>query len=133
MIMNGLSGARARNLNEIEFLKEDHNRPADFLNLENESKDEIIQFDGNLISDRDYQFGHTSKKIKERFEEGRPDLKVAPCRHTGGFVGGCWGRVTGHVVYSSNQFYQRGGNYPREVLYSCVEHRDEDFKDEELY
>jgi len=133
MIMNGLTGARTRHFNEIEFLMNDLNDSTDVLNLENESKAEINQLNRNVIIDRDYQFGQISPKTRECFEQGRPELKVGLCRYEGGFVGGCWDRVTGRVVYSNNNFYQRGGNYPREVLYSCNAHRDEDFKDEDLH
>lgn len=133
MLMNGFTGARTRHFDEVEFPMNDPNEPTDFLNFEYESKAEINQFNSNIIIDRDYQYGQISPKTIERFEQGRPGLKVAVCRYAGGFVGGCWHRVTGRVVYSNNQFYHRGGNYPREVLYSCEAHRDEDFKDEDLH
>ena len=45
---------------------------------------------------------------------------------------GCWGRVKGRIVYASN-FYHRGGNYPRHVLYSCENHTQMDFADERYH
>lgn len=133
MIMNGFTGARTRHFNEVEFPMNDSNEQTDFLNFEYESKAEINQFNSNLTIDRDYQYGQISPKTIERFEQGRPGLTIAACRYAGGFVGGCWHRVKGRVVYSNTLFCQRGGNYPREVLYSCEAHREEDFKDEDLH
>jgi len=132
MVMNGLTGARTRNINEIEFSRDDHKMPIDILD-EYDYKAETVEFNNRAIISRDYQYGKISKEIRELFEEGRPDLRTATCRYAGGFIGGCWGRITARVVYTNSKLYPRGGNYPREVLYSCEEHRDEDFKDEDLF
>lgn len=40
--------------------------------------------------------------------------------------------MRGRLVYD-NQMYRRGGNYPKEVLYSCQLHSQEDYKDQELF
>eukprot|EP01083_Nonionella_stella_P062522 162548_1 len=54
------------------------------------------------------------------------------CRYDQSFDGGgCWGDVTGRIVYS-NQEYHRGGNYPSEILYSCGGHDEMDFKENDF-
>jgi len=140
MIMNGLSGARVKYASELKFPGEEEipqvplNIADDnFAYYENDEKAETMEAleVRPPLASRDFPFGQISPDIRERFEEGPPSLESGTCRYEGGFVGGCWGEVVGRVVYS-NQFYSRGGNYPREVLYSCHEHKDEDFKDEQL-
>ena len=70
-----------------------------------------------------------------RYEEGGLIAADAPAgaRAAAGAAGGaaqrgCWGRIRGRIVYSSN-FYHRGGNYPHEVLYACENHAQADFAD----
>jgi len=137
MIMNGGHGARARYLREVQFPDEEEKLSVDvadenfeFYEIE-EKADTVEAIMVPPLASRDFPFGKIMPEIRDRFEEGPPEPVTAPCRYAGGFVGGCWGQLSGRVVFS-NQFYPRGGNYPREVLYSCYEHRDEDFKDEEL-
>jgi len=137
MIMNGPNGARMRYPREVEF-PDDIPEPVeakvdDFQFYEEDVKaPDVEALYGPPLASRDFQFGRILPEIQERFEDGPPVLKDVTCRYAGGFVGGCWEQVRGRVIYS-NQYYSRGGNYPREVLYSCREHRDEDFKDEELH
>jgi len=137
MIMNGVHGARARYYREVHFPDEEEKLSLDladenfeFYNIE-EKAESVEALLAPPLASRDFPFGKILPEIRERFEEGPPEPLPASCRYGGGFVGGCWGQLSGRVVYS-NQFYPLGGNYPREVLYSCHEHRDEDFKDEEL-
>lgn len=66
-----------------------------------------------------------------RYDEAAEDaVPIAAGR--AGNQRGCWGRVQGRIVYG-NDFYHRGGNYPREVLYSCENHREQDFTDEHFH
>lgn len=54
------------------------------------------------------------------------------CRHNREFGDrACWGGMLGRVAYS-NIGFDRPGNYPNEVFYSCQNHEEEDFKDENL-
>jgi len=137
MIMNGPTGARMRYPREVQFPEEAEEprevKVDDFEFYQEEVKaPDVEALYAPPLASRDFQFGRILPEIRERFEEGPPALKDVTCRYAGGFVGGCWEQVRGRVIYS-NQSYSRGGNYPREVLYSCQEHRDEDFKDEELH
>jgi len=88
MVMNGLTGARTRNINEIEISEDDHKMPIDILD-DWDYKAESIEFNNRVTITRDYQYGKITKEIRDLFEEGRPELRAAPCRYAGGFNGGC--------------------------------------------
>lgn len=62
-------------------------------------------------------------------ETGQP-VDLERCRHNG-LERACWGAMVGRVAYS-NLGFDRPGNFPHEVLYSCQTHDEEDFKDEHL-
>jgi hypothetical protein len=90
-----------------------------------------IKLNGSGLADCRYQ---------DAFEGGGDDDQAAgrpgaPAR-VGGAAGagqrGCWGRVKGRIIYASN-FYHRGGNYPRTVLYSCENHSQQDFTDDSYH
>lgn len=77
--------------------------------------------------------GLASCRYDEAADHDEDDDGRAPVRAGGAAAGangqrGCWGRIRGRLVYG-NDFYHRGGNYPRSVLYACENHRDQDFAD----
>eukprot|EP00495_Collosphaeridae_sp_1-RS-2012_P009231 TRINITY_DN9310_c0_g1_i1.p1 TRINITY_DN9310_c0_g1~~TRINITY_DN9310_c0_g1_i1.p1 ORF type:complete len:94 (-),score=6.60 TRINITY_DN9310_c0_g1_i1:282-563(-) len=83
MVMNGLTGARTRNINEIDFSRDDRKMSIDILD-EYDYKAETVEINNRAIISRDYQYGKISKEIRELFEEGRPELRAATCRYAGG-------------------------------------------------
>lgn len=136
MMMSGDYGARKRYKREITFNDDlsDEENEVDLLYADDEKAPDV---DSLLIppnQTRDFQFGQLPEGAEDRFQDGPPPLTNGECRFAGGFgaVGGCYGAIKGRVIYS-NQDYNRSGNYPREVLYYCHDHREQDEQDQNLY
>ena len=85
-----------------------------------------IKVDGSGLADCRYQEGGAIDEAN--VARGAAAAPAAAAAAGGAGQRGCWGRIKGRIVYANN-FYHRGGNYPREVLYSCENHAAQDFAD----
>ena len=83
----------------------------------------LFELQYNASTGKEYTIIDDNNKI--------PELKeVTFCRHDTVFqTRACWGNIRGRIVYS-HQDYIYAGNYPKQILYSCEAHRQEDLGDE---